>query len=226
MENVKIPFDEVLRYTGFNKELHTMTKDLEEKINKNIEVIKEKIHPRIIASNILSIEKQSKYIYSEGNIKFTGEDIKEHLKSCDGIILMAATLGNEVDTFLRMQEIKDMADAVIADAAANVAIEHVCQEKEEEIRRILKKENKYLTMRYSPGYGDLPINIQGEILNVLDSQRKIGLAVTPSNIMIPRKSVTSIMGVAEIDVKGKLSGCKNCVLKTKCIYRKRGITCE
>ena len=225
-KNLNIQYEEVLRYIGYNEKLHNITKDLDEKIKRNIDVIKEKAHPRIVVSNTLIIEEKENCIIAGGALNMPGDDIKEHLKSCTGIILMAATLGTEVDTLIRMQEIKNMADAVILDSAANVAIESVCKEKEEELRKDLRKQNKYLTIRYSPGYGDLPINIQSNVLNILDSRRKIGLSVTPSNIMTPRKSVSSIMGVADIDVKGKLSGCKNCVMKTKCIYRKRGTTCD
>ena len=189
-KNLNIPFKEVLRYTGYNENLHELTTELEEKIKTNIEIIKEKAHPRIVVSNTLLIEEKENCIIAEGCLNMPGDDIKQHLKDCTGIILMAATLGNEVDTLIRMQEIKDMADAVIIDAAANVAIESICMEKEEEIRNGLTEQNKYLTMRYSPGYGDLPINIQGNVLNILDSRRKIGLSVTPSNIMTPRKSVS------------------------------------
>ena len=84
----------------------------------------------------------------------------------------------------------------------------------------------YLTIRYSPGYGDFPLSFQKEILDFLDAYRKIGLSVTPNYIMIPRKSITAVLGISNFNVKGKLAGCNQCVLKEKCNYRKRGMTCE
>lgn len=57
------------------------------------------------------------------------------------------------------------------------------------------KEEKSLTMRYSPGYGDLDISANRDILNVLDAHRKIGVTVTNTGIMIPRKSVVALIGI-------------------------------
>ncbi len=55
-----------------------------------------------------------------------GRDIPELLKDCDGVILMAATLGSEAELLLRRSQIRNMGDAVILDAAASAAIENVC----------------------------------------------------------------------------------------------------
>jgi cobalamin-dependent methionine synthase I len=58
-------------------------------------------------------------------------------------------------------------------------------------------------MRYSPGYGDLGIENNKGILDVLSAQRNIGLTITDSGIMIPRKSVVAIMGVSELKYNNK-----------------------
>lgn len=224
-EKINISFDEVLRYTGFNENIHKLSSDMEEKIKKNIALIKEKAVYRNVISDAIYIEEKENYILAADTIKLQGNDIKAHLKNCSHIVLMAATLGTEVDALIRRTEIIDMSDAVILDAAANVAIEEYSALCEESIREKVRKDNKYLTFRYSPGYGDFPISTQDELVHVLDAGRKIGLYVTPTHIMTPRKSITSIMGIAGIEVKGKLAGCKNCVMKDKCIYRKRGTTC-
>lgn len=222
---LNISFDEVLRYTGFNNELHKLDDDMILKIQKNIDLVKKTIRPRAVVSAAINIEEINEAIMAGGTLLLSGSDIKAHLKNCHSIIIMGTTLGNEIDALIRRMEVSDMSDAVILDAASNVAIEEFSSNYEDAIRDEIRLENKYLTMRYSPGYGNLPINIQSELVRVIDGTRKIGLTVTPSHIMIPRKSVTSIMGVADIDVKGKLAGCANCVMKDKCVYRKRGTTC-
>ena len=55
--------------------------------------------------------------------------------------------------------------------------------------------------------------------------RRAGLCVTDSDLMTPRKSITAVLGVSDHPVKGHLAGCGHCVLRTRCEYRKRGITC-
>ena len=65
---------------------------------------------------------------------------------------------------------------------------------ESEIRKELR-EGEHLTSRYSPGYGDLPIESQHTILNLLDASRKIGVSLTGSLMMVPSKSVSAVIGV-------------------------------
>ena len=96
---------------------------------------------------------------------------------------------------------------------------------EAELRQWAAKEGKYLTGRFSPGYGDWDIAVQPLVANALDTVRRAGLCVTDPNLMTPRKSVTAILGVSGHPVKGKLAGCGHCVLRTRCEYRKRGKTC-
>ena len=62
-------------------------------------------------------------------------------------------------------------------------------------------------------------------LAALDTARRAGLCVTENNLMTPRKSITAILGVSDHPVRGHLAGCGHCVLRTRCEYRKRGITC-
>jgi 5-methyltetrahydrofolate--homocysteine methyltransferase len=120
-----------------------------------------------------------------------GDDIKTHLEGCSEIIILAATLGLQVDELIRQTEASDMAGAVILDELAGAAIEQVCDLAEADIRA---KHGK-ITTRFSPGYGDFPLEVQAELLAVLDAKKKIGLYLNQSNLLIPRKSVTAVIGI-------------------------------
>ena len=81
----------------------------------------------------------------------------------------------------------------------------------------------YFKFRYSSGYGDLSLDIQKEIINILDCERKIGLNVSNEKILFPRKSITAIVGVTN-RIKEK-SKCKECVNFERCNYRKGDEVC-
>lgn len=151
-----------------------------------------------------------------------GTAIRKHLEGCREMIVMAVTLGAEVDRVIRTAQVRDMAEALILDSGASVLVEEVCDLLEEQMGKQLEG---FLTGRYSPGYGDLPIETQGELLRTLDAGRKIGLVVNKSHIMIPRKSVTAILGMADHPVKGYLATCAECTLRDTCILRKEGKSC-
>lgn len=169
--------------------------------------------------------------YSDNSVKLSGytlsldgNDISAHLDGCHGVVLMCATLGNNVDMLLRKTQTQDMAKAVILDAMASAAIEQVCDEAEKEISARL--ENKHFTWRFSPGYGDFPIAVQKDFLLALNAQKVIGLCASQSGMLTPTKSVTAVIGVHEKSVQQQKHSCESCNMRDRCNYRKTGGTCQ
>lgn len=170
---------------------------------------------------------QPKYLYKEipvdSKILQQGEDIKNHLSGCNKAIVMCSTLGVAIDNLIRKSQVTDMAKAVVLDSFASVAIEQVCTQVDEIIAEEYK--GKFLTFRYSPGYGDYPIEMQQPILQILDAQRKIGLCTNENFLLTPTKSVTAVIGVSDNEIEKKKRGCVVCSLKSSCRYRKAGSHC-
>ncbi len=152
-----------------------------------------------------------------------GEDIRRHLTGCDRVVLMAATLGAEADVLLRRTQVEDMAQAVILDAAAGAAVENVCDDLCAGLAAELAP--AFLTGRFSPGYGDMPLEQQGEMCRVLDTARRIGVGLTPGGLMTPMKSVTALIGVSDTPREEGGGGCKNCAQYENCGIRKAGGSC-
>lgn len=154
-----------------------------------------------------------------------GTDMEAHLAGCHRVCLLAVTLGSGVDALLRRLSATDVAAAVAADSLASTLIEQVCDRAEAMLRAEAEGEGDYLTGRFSPGYGDSSLELQPRVCGLLDTARKIGLSVTDTLLLTPRKSVTAFLGAADHPVTGKRAGCAHCTLKEKCEYRKRGKTC-
>lgn len=154
-----------------------------------------------------------------------GKDLERHLQGCEEVLVMAATLGSEVDTLLRRLELTDIALAAMADAMASVMLEQVCDDLESELREQVKTTNRYLTGRFAPGYGDCPLELNDEICRAADSVRGCGIAVTAQHLLAPRKSTTAFLGVADHPVRGAQAGCATCHLRETCVFRKKGTTC-
>ena len=154
-----------------------------------------------------------------------GSDLTRHLQGCDEVLLLAATLGAEVDKLLRRMELTDIALAAAADALASVLLEQVCDELENEIRAQIEAQGVFMTGRYAPGYGACPLELNDAHCLAADTVRGCGLAVTPQHLLTPRKSTTAILGIADHPVTGTRAGCATCHLKETCSFRKRGTTC-
>ena len=155
-----------------------------------------------------------------------GQDIRELLEGCSEAVLMAVTLGQGIERLLAKSSVSNMADAVIMDACASTAIENVADNFEFDLRGEVEEEGKYLTDRFSPGYGDLPLFSQRQLCAALDTGRKIGLLLSPSLLMIPGKSVTAILGISDEPKALRKRGCESCSLFRSCMYRKEGKSCQ
>ena len=152
-----------------------------------------------------------------------GEDICVFLRECDSVVLMAATLGAEAEALIRRAAGRDMADAVILDAAGSAAIEAVCDNFCADLAAALAP--RYLTDRFSPGYGDMPLSDQRAFFRVLDVSRRIGVSLSESGLMIPQKSVTALIGVSDRPQEKRARGCASCGMLENCPYRKEGKSC-
>ena len=159
----------------------------------------------------------------EAGLRLPGQTAKLMLEECGQVALLACTLGAQCDSLLRTEQARDMAKAVVLDACASVWVEAGCDEAEREIAARFPE--KYLTDRFSPGYGDLPLEIQPELCRALDAQRRLGLCVTESLLLTPAKSVTAIVGLADRPQKRRIRGCDYCAMHQTCSLRKRGNTC-
>ena len=152
-----------------------------------------------------------------------GENVARLLRDCDQVILMAATLGAETEALLRRAQARDMALAVILDAAGSAAIEGVCDRLCAQLAERFAP--RCLTDRYSPGYGDMPLSQQAELCRVLELDKRIGVTLSPGGLMLPQKSVTALLGAADRPQPRRATGCEACGNRDACQYRKVGTDC-
>ena len=215
--------EEVLRYLGYKGQ------DIDENLTNTIEECREEIKkvimPRVVYSykNIKLSDDGVEVITT--NLILNGKDIKEHLKNSTECVLMAVTLGNEVEKRTRLYEKTNLTKALILDACATTAVEEVCDIVENSVKEKAILSGMNITFRYSPGYGDLPLDVQNSFLRALDAQKKIGLTVSENNLLFPRKSVTAIIGIVNGGIEKKRKSCKECSNYENCSFRREGESC-
>lgn len=225
MENLFCSIDkaEALRYAGQRE--GPVSPELLALLDVCAEEIMRLARPRLTYRRF-SIEPEVGALRLSGTRVFLpGNDIARHLKGCGGLVLMAVTLGVEIERAIRRCQVTDMAAALLLDACASAAVESACNRSEMVIRKAVEGPPPWLTARYSPGYGDLPLALQRPLLDLVDAGRKIGLFVSGSGIMTPQKSVTAIIGLRETPGEKQKSGCAVCESRETCMYRKEGASC-
>ena len=215
--------NEVLRYLGYRGQ--GLDRNMDGLVETLMDEIKDLIRERYDYKTFnISKDRDNLYI-GNGRFKLIGNDIRRHLEGTDRCILMAVTLGHEVDTRIRYYEKVSMTKALILDACATMEIEKICNRICSEIEASLMEDNKRLTSRYSPGYGDLPLDIQKEFLALLGGEKSIGLTASSTSILIPRKSVTAIVGIVDIENKVQEKTCLDCNKYSTCMFNKGDERC-
>lgn len=228
--------EEVLRYLGYQgTELPVHTERLIESCM--LETLN-LVRPSYLYRNY-PIRETKAGIQVEGTtLCLTGKDIRTHLKNCQEVYLICATIGTFVDKNIRLKMVMEPAAGVVLDSCGSVAVEQVMEAAEQEIEREVRENGNYITWRFSPGYGDLPLSLQQELTEVLDTYRKLGVSVSEDMLLAPSKSVTAIIGVlnpptdketlsdlfetVKTEGKRKCDVCKN---RERCNFYQKGKTC-
>jgi hypothetical protein len=180
------------------------------------------IRPRW-AYRVFALTLEEDGVRLETGLLLPSQDLRRHFQGCSRAVLFCATLGAGVDALIRRAESGDMALALALDCAAAAAVEAVCDQIEQELQEMFP--GCFFPFRFSPGYGDLPLSLQNDLLGLLDAPRRVGLTASASHILLPRKSVTAFLGVADGPVEQTVRSCLSCPAHGNCQYRKSGGHC-
>lgn len=176
---------EALRYMGAQKPNNALTNLLNEAIKK----VRSLCSPAGCYIKLpISINSNS---IDFGFTEVKSSDLAKNLKGCNEVYIFAATLGTKLDLEINRALLTSPALAVALDAVGSAAIEGVANS----INNQLKLDDKNLKPRFSPGYGDLDLSFQKQVVSVLDTHRKIGLSLTDGLMLTPTKSITAIIGI-------------------------------
>ena len=152
-----------------------------------------------------------------------GQDIQNHLEFCSQVILFCATLSQSADTCIRIAQTSDVLAGMMTDAMASALTEQLCDEAEQEI--LSQFPGKFSTWRFSPGYGDMPLEVQPDFLKIINADKRLGICVSEGGLLIPTKSVTAVIGLSDTPLPKAKKGCAVCNLSKSCPYRKKGTHC-
>ncbi len=153
----------------------------------------------------------------------TGQSAKTLLSESHSVVLLCCTLGAAFERKLRAASARSMELTLLLDACGSALVEEGCDALEQELKERFR--GAFLTDRFSPGYGDLPLTLQPEILKALDAARRLGVTVNEQLLMNPTKSVTALIGISDRPQRARIRGCAFCALNETCIYRKGGMHC-
>lgn len=223
-ENIPVVMKEVFRYAGIPvKEISSLDDETKKLAETAVEKIRSVMNPRAcyvrfdvkIKTDNSQLDATSqpdttsqpadisndnttsntRPVITFSKYKIESKDLAANLKDCNSIYLFAATLGSAVDKEIQKASRINPALAVMLQAAGAMFIESYCDTLQNELLEEEKKDSGEFVPRYSPGYGDVPLENQKIFFEVLQCEKNLGLTLTDSLLMMPEKSVTAFIGI-------------------------------
>lgn len=206
---------ETRRYAGLNKAPNFNKKTILEACREVLYICE----PKGIWE-IYDYDAKNGIVLADKPFKLEGKKVTKHLCRATKVAIIAVTIGETVeDEISRRFKDGEYTLAVLMDAAATTAVEHIADGIEQAIDQKIAMQGLVRRWRFSPGYGDWPLDSQPEMLRLAKASQ-IGLNLTSSLMLTPRKSVTAIIGLIpkNQDAEPEKQSCKYCP-KSNCNFR-------
>lgn len=206
----EMPFceKEILRYAmcreGNEQERELLSSCIEEAKHNFLHKVCYCILPITVAEDVCDF----------GAFSLFSKSLAKNLQGSGEAIIFSATAGIKIDRLITKYSRIMPSRSVMMHAIGTQQIEALCdafcKDIESEIRM-------HTTMRFSPGYGDLSLDAQKDIVSLLDTSKRIGVCLNDSMLMTPSKSVTAIVGLKK-EKEEKKDKCNKCN-KKDCSFR-------
>ena len=207
LELTQLPKREVLRYMGYRGQEYTSELDtiVDSACGHCLELARPKASWLAFDVTEISLDGDTPHVRMDGTtFELPGHSIARYLDGAVSVVLMAVTVGMDLERELRLTSVTDPVFGIALDAAATAAVEEAADILSAHISTWAAHQGLRAGGRFSPGYGDLPLDVQPQLLSVLDAQRRLGITLSQSLLMTPTKSITAVTGLfgAQRDVQG------------------------
>ncbi|MBO6165215.1 MAG: Vitamin B12 dependent methionine synthase activation subunit [Eubacterium sp.] len=208
---------EVERYLGY-RGLSVIDDKMKSIIEECITDMTDAVTPRETHKTFPIVWDASGEGCSFSDIRVNGGNLVRNLKGCHEIVMMAVTIGPGADRLVRRAELRDMLKAYTYQAVGAAAVEAWCDEVNEMIRKEADERGLFTRPRFSPGYGDFPLEVQKDFERILEMPRSIGVSLSESLLMTPTKSITAVIGLSDKSTECHRAGCEECNMHETCEY--------
>ena len=191
-------YDEIKRYLGYKKSSE-IPENVQTMIQKCAAELHKIITPKACYKEFdLTVTKENEIFNIRfADLSFNSKNLGINLKNCTKVILFGATIGPLVDQTIRKAQNFGSAQAAVYQATGAMFAEKLTELLNQKIKTDYEKKGFKAHPRYSPGYGDISLQMQRDFFRLLPLE-KIGLTLMDSLIMAPEKSVTAFIGLEKI----------------------------
>jgi len=216
--NLKITTDDILRGQGADPQIvrarkPALLKTAERAFINGLVLT----HPITLTAEIVVREHRHERILMVNGLALTGPLVTQQLSGSQRIVAAVCTIGPELETITSSLVNDDPLYALALDGLGNAAVENLAQQVCGYIAEQVEREGLQASSPLSPGSPEWPVEIgQPQIFALLDPS-KAGVTLTSGGMMIPKKSVSFVIGLGP--EMSQASMCSVCSLQETCRYQ-------
>ena len=138
---------------------------------------------------------QDSHVVIESEIVFESKVIAPLLEQCEKAAVFLVTIGEHLEEMAhRLAEDGLIVQATVLDAIGSVAAEGVADYVQGKIKETANNQGLVISQRFSPGYCDWDISQQRTVFWAVSGD-SMGIHLTDGCLMIPRKSISGVIGI-------------------------------
>ena len=214
--NLSLSADDILRGEGADPEIvHTRKPALLKAACSAMSNGFNKLHPVAVIQTIKVAEHRHEQVLLTDNKKVTGPLVAHHLAGAESVTAVVCTIGSELEKYA--SSLDDTILTLALDGLGNAAVEAVAQQVCTRIREQAQWCGLTTSAPLSPGEPDWPVEVgQPQVFSLVDPSQA-GITLTTGGMMVPKKSLSFVVGLGPEMAQTKL--CVLCSLSEKCSYR-------
>jgi cobalamin-dependent methionine synthase I len=196
LPDIPIPVEQVKKRLGYPVDVRKIDNKVQSILDGEVKRASTLLKPKGVYRMFRPASNENgKMRFRDSEFIIRSKQVTRMLRNSDPVILFMITIGPDLEEGVKELFARDeMAGAVILDAIGSETADAAADEMHRVVlKRLAEEENLSVTPRFSPGYGDWPVTVQGDFLDACGGGL-IGISVNESSLMIPRKSVSAVLG--------------------------------
>ncbi len=219
--HLSLKTNEVLRREGF-KEYSKIRPEIKSLILELLAGIKKAhlLEPAVAYELYSVTEVTSSQVSLEGNSVVRGSLLPSIFPEVKELAIAVGTIGPKLEK--QVTEYSNGGETLrgmLLDGIGSAAVDTLAQEACELITGEASARGQQVSSPVNPGMPDLPITEQWRLLK-LAKAHEIGVSLTSSGVMVPRKSTSMVIGIGpQMKTWTRAEVCARCSLRKTCPYR-------
>jgi hypothetical protein len=155
-----------------------------------------------------------------GVTRLQGRRLASVLASATAGFVAVCTIGSRLEEHVqRYFDARERTKALLLDGIGSAAADAVARESCHLLHELAASRGESASSALSPGTSGFPLSEQKKVFQLVDAGR-IGVHLTPTIMMAPRKSISMVVGIGpEMPTWTQEEICANCGMRETCRYR-------